>query len=64
MDSTDINVHVRAKVSSVGAIAIPAVVRRALNIESGTYVYFSVRDDGTIVLVPQAKVDIRVGLDV
>ena len=63
MDSKNINVHVRAKVSAVGAIAIPIVVRRALNIESGTYVYFSVQDDGTVVLIPQAKVGIQVGLD-
>lgn len=63
MSKPKVNVHVRAKVSAVGAIGIPAVVRRELNINPGTYVYFSIQADGTVLVIPESRVVLNVHVD-
>ena len=40
-------------VTSKGQITIPKVVREALHLEAGDKVYFDVKPDGTVVLMPR-----------
>ena len=40
-------------ITSKGQITIPKVVREKLHLETGDTVYFDIRDDGTVLLVPR-----------
>jgi AbrB family looped-hinge helix DNA binding protein len=39
--------------TSKGQITIPKAVRERLHLETGDTVYFEIRDDGTVLLVPR-----------
>lgn len=50
-------------VTSKGQITIPKVVRDKLHLETGDTVYFNMRDDGSVLLVPRNEpVESLVGL--
>lgn len=40
-------------ITSKGQITIPKVVREQLHLETGDTVYFDIREDGTVLLVPR-----------
>ena len=40
-------------ITSKGQITIPKAVRERLHLETGDTVYFDMRDDGTVLLVPR-----------
>ena len=40
-------------VTSKGQITIPKAVRERLHLETGDTVYFDIREDGTVLLVPR-----------
>ena len=40
-------------ITSKGQITIPKVVREKLHLETGDTVYFDLREDGTVLLVPR-----------
>ena len=42
-----------ATLTSKGQITIPKAVRERLHLEAGDTVYFDMRDDGTVALVPR-----------
>jgi len=49
--------------TSKGQITIPKAVRERLHLETGDTVYFDVREDGTVILVPRNEpVEAFVGL--